>query len=161
MTEPEDRTPASPGRQPPFERGNDLAATHGCYSVMKNAKRADEIRERLAADAPFLSPGDASILDVAANLLAHGERGLLVLEHAQRQELEAITEGRSIDPEQRQNLARLSQDVRGWMNSAMKALDALGMTPQARARLGLDVASTRRQLSVIDYYATRREEDAA
>jgi hypothetical protein len=52
MTDVEGRTPAFPGRQPPFERGNDVAATHGCYSVLKNAKRADEIRERLTAEAP-------------------------------------------------------------------------------------------------------------
>ena len=52
-----------------------------------------------------------------------------------------------------ETVARLRADLRGWVNSAVRLLDALGMTPTARARLGLDVAMTRRALTVMELHA--------
>lgn len=50
---------------------------------------------------------------------------------------------------------RLREDLRGWVGTASRLLDSLGMSTRSRAALGLDIASARRQLSVIEYYETR------
>ena len=131
-----------------FQPGHTLSLKHGARSVLQNRRRAEEIRERLVEDAPLVAPADGAIFDVAANLLAHSERALAVLESAQREELAAIRAGTPLKPDQRQNLARLSQDTRGWLNSAMRALDRLGMSPLSRAQLGLDVARARESIVV-------------
>jgi hypothetical protein len=150
-----------------FEVGNQVAVKHGCYSVLQNRARAAEIREQLVGDAHFVAPADAAAFDVAANLLAHGERGLIVLGVAQREEIEGIERGEPLRQEQRQNLARLSQDVRGWLNSAMRALDSLGMTPASRARLANDLAAAAQDAAMAELAAEgraireRREMEAA
>jgi hypothetical protein len=132
--------PAFPGQAPPFGRGNTASLKHGAYAVVHLRSRADEIRDALAGVADLASPADGATLDVCASLLAQAERALTILEHAQKEELDAILAGTPLKPEERQNLARLSADTRGWLNSAMRALDRLGLSPLARARLGADVA---------------------
>jgi hypothetical protein len=67
----------------------------------------------------------------------------------------------ALSVEERESLRRPAQDARGWSNTVLKFLGALGLTPTARARLGLDIAATRRQLSVIDYFEGKREPEAA
>ena len=160
MSEAESWTPAFPGQRPPFEPGNTVSVKHGARSVVQLRPRAEEIRAQLVEAAPVAEAADGAQFDIAAGLLAHAERALLILEGSQRLEIEAINAGAPMDVAERQNLARLSADTRGWLNSAMRALDRLGMNPTARARLGLDLASARRELSVIDYYAARAEEAA-
>lgn len=55
----------------------------------------------------------------------------------------------ALDPltEARQ-LQRLREDMRGWVNAATRLLDALGMTPTSRARLGLDLVRTQESVVV-------------
>jgi hypothetical protein len=46
----------------------------------------------------------------------------------------------------------LRDDLRGWIRLARSLAGDLGLTPAARARMGLDVALTRRALSVFDLH---------
>lgn len=125
-----------------FQPGNTVAVKHGAKSVLLNRARAAEIRKQLVDAAPLVTDADGAIFDVAASLLAHSERALLVLEAAQTEQLAAAARGDLVPLDERQSLSRLSQDCRGWFNSATRSLDALGMTPTARARLGLDLVRT-------------------
>jgi hypothetical protein len=45
-----------------------------------------------------------------------------------------------------------------YLNAARKLAADLGLNPTARLRMGLDLAMTRRTLSVIDYYSAREAE---
>lgn len=122
-----------------FQKGNTFGVTHGAHGIVLLRPRAQEIRGELVQVAPCATPADGPMFDVAAMVLAQAERSQLVLEAAQHAEIDALRRGESLDPVQRQTLARLSADVRGWMNSAMRALDRLGCSTLARSQLGLNV----------------------
>ena len=52
-----------------------------------------------------------------------------------------------------EKLARLRHDLRSWVSVSLRLLDALGLTPLAHARLGLDTAMTRRALTAVELHA--------
>lgn len=126
-------TPAFPGQRPPF------APTHGCYSLVKLGGRAAEIASALREIVPLASPADSATIDSLAMVLAQLERANAVLAYRQREEVERAVEGGSLSDAERDDLRRLSQDARGWANSALRYFEALGLTPGSRTRLGLDV----------------------
>jgi hypothetical protein len=131
-----------------------LSLRHGGYSVLRNERRAHEIREELIAAALIAEPADAATFDIAANLLARAERALLVLDHHHREEIgDLLVKGAPPNPEARQHLIRLSADCRGWLNSAARLLAELGMSPAARAKLGLHLAQGKRTLSLLELHA--------
>jgi hypothetical protein len=99
---------------PPAKPGNGLAVTHGSYSLVKLGARAENLANEIAELVPA---GDA------CDQFAIGPRAPL-----------ARCCGLNEDPRARE-LARLEQDARGWSNSAMRAMESLGLTPLARARL--------------------------
>jgi hypothetical protein len=45
-------------------------------------------------------------------------------------------------------LKALREDLRGWIRLAAQLAESLGLSPQSRSRLGLNVAMTRRALGV-------------
>jgi hypothetical protein len=64
--------------------------------------------------------------------------------------LDAALEGRELGGytlEEAAKFQRLREDLRGWVNTASRLLDALAMTPSSRARLGLDIAQTESTLA--------------
>jgi hypothetical protein len=83
---------------------------------------ADAIRERV----PVYSPSYEPAVSLLALVLLRLERAAAVLDDADERTQPA-------------EAARLSQDARGWANSAHRLLESLGMTPTSRARLGLDL----------------------
>jgi hypothetical protein len=151
--------PAFVGQRPPFREGEAGPALRtGCYSVLKLAPRAIEIRAELEPVVPLRSDADSAVLDLLAGTLAQAERALLVLARVQVDEIDAIRDGKRLDPDARQNLGRLSADTRGWINSAARLCAALGLTPTSRAALGVDLART---LTVVDLHAAAALEGEA
>jgi len=142
-----------------FEKGNDLAVRHGAKAVVKLGPRASEIEEGLRAVVPVRSAADDATIAVLSMVLAQLERASAVLGARQAEELRAVQAGKRVDPAGRDDLRRLAQDARGWSNSALRYFEALGLTPTARARLGLDLARTR-TLTVADLHLLAGEDAA-
>jgi hypothetical protein len=68
----------------------------------------------------------------------------------------------ALDEAEPGEMRRLDQEARSWTNAAARLLDALAMTPTARARLGLDVvhASVARADGLAQLAAQGRETQA-
>jgi hypothetical protein len=115
----------------------DEAVTHGATSTRRVNERAEEIVVRLRRVAPIASDSDEAALLLAARMLARVE-----LVYGWLDEVGLLDER----GEPRPALNRLAE----WEVSAAKLLDRLGMTPGARARLGLQLARTGRALSATD-----------
>jgi hypothetical protein len=143
-----------------FQAGNQLGRRHGARAILALSSRAEEIREAIEEVAPVVHDSDGAILDLVSMALAQVEVAALVVSKSRGEQLEAVRAGQRLTAEQLQAHMRLSQDARGWTNSAGRLLDALGCTPAARARLGLDLASTRRTLSLIELHAAAAAERA-
>lgn len=105
-----------------FQAGHELSVRHGAYAVVQLGPRVAELSAELAELVPGYSGSDA----VAVRLLA---LSLVRLERAEA----ALADAEPGD------LARLRVDSLGWANSARRLLNDLGMTPTARARLGVDL----------------------
>ena len=111
----------------PAPRGNDRAVTHGAYAALKLGGRVDELADALRPQIPAFDEVDDVALRVLSLALARLERAAEALEaNSKATELE-----------------RLRQDARGWANTVLRYCDALGMTPTARARLGLTLVRAR------------------
>jgi hypothetical protein len=54
-----------------------------------------------------------------------------------------------------QDPAKLRSDALGWANAARRLLNDLGLTPTSRARLGLNVARTRRGAALEEHLRER------
>lgn len=120
----------------PADRGNRHHVTHGGYAAVV-AERLEakqrEVFDALAADAPLRDPdGELPRHDtVAVTMLA---KALCRLEDVETH----LTQRGFLDDDGNERPAvdlerRLRGEVADWV-------DALGMTPRSRARLGLDVA---------------------
>jgi hypothetical protein len=120
-----------PWQRPPFEAGNTASVRHGSYAVVKLGPRVDELADELRELVPGFRPADEVALRLLGVCLARIEAASTALEEAGPVELE-----------------RLRQDLRGWLNTARRLLNDLGMTPTARARLGLDVARMTQAVTV-------------
>lgn len=123
--------------------GNGLAERHGCYSGLRLQPRAKTLRAEVEALVPFGTTADAPMIDLLALTLAQAERAGLALAVEQAQSAAATTIGDPPSP----RLDRLAQDARGWVNTATKLLDALGLSPTSRARLAGDLAGAERTLT--------------
>lgn len=152
---------------PPFEKGNTLQLRHGAYSTLHLAPRAGELADELRAVVPAFSPADEPMVRLLAVTLARIERAAVAIDKvddaAEGNELSTYL-GSSADA-----LRRLREDLRGWINTARRLANDLGMTPTSRARLGLDVARTeetlasyleRRGRETVDVEAREDEADA-
>jgi hypothetical protein len=124
---------------PPFQPGHRLSVKHGSYAPLLLGERVAELAPHLEALVPAMSPSDRPAVELLALTLARLERGERAVEEAeQRGDIEGA------GPRER--------DVRAWIGLGVKLLSALGMTPTARARLGLDVALARRA-TITDLHA--------
>jgi hypothetical protein len=143
-----------------FQAGNRLSVRHGAKSVLALSSRADEIREAIVHVAPVVDDADGAVLDLVSMTLAQVEVAMLVISKSRGEQLEALRAGERVSAEALVAHGRLAQDARGWVNSASRLLGQLGMSPVSRASLGLDLASTRRQLSLIELHAQAAQERA-
>lgn len=134
---PRSRAALVPGGVPPAPKGNDRGVRHGAYARVAagrlNAKAA-EVFAALAADAPLrdaagaLPAADGALVRLAAEALCR---------------LDSVAEflaRRGIEDDNGELRAGVL-DIEGRLRrEASDHLDALGMSPRSRARLGLDVA---------------------
>lgn len=137
-----------------FEPGNELAVTNGAYvSTLRLAPRIRELADETIQVMPVFTPADVPAVELLAITRARIEIALAALD-----EVDEKTRGGALGPyviEDAAKLQRLREDLGRWTTRALRLCDALGMTPTARARLGLDIAMTRRSLSIIDYYRAK------
>lgn len=143
-----------------FQPGHSIVPTfsHGAYSPRAMSPRATEIEEWCYAVAPWLAPADGPTVTLFAQTLARIEAGhgaLGRVDEAADTELGPYLGAGALP------FDRLRRDVRAWTNQAMKLAAELGMTPAARARLQLDVAATKRTLSLVDLHEAARAEAEA
>jgi hypothetical protein len=143
-----------------FERGNLASLKHGARSVLTLAKRTGEIRERLLDVGSVVADADGAAFDLCATTLAQVEVASQLIERVRREQLAAVAAGEQLTADDLVAHARLAQDCRGWINSCTRLLRELGMTTLSRAQLGLDIASTRRTLSLIELHQQAAEERA-
>lgn len=126
-----------------FEPGHELSLSHGAYSKLKLTKRAGELVDELRDLVTRYRPSDEPLVRLLAMTWARLEAAMDALEGAD-------------DPGK---LQRLEHDLRLWVNTARRLLADLGMSPTARARMGLDVAQTARALNITDLAAAALELD--
>jgi hypothetical protein len=124
-----------------FQPGNSLSLRHGAYA--SPVRLSDEVSE-LAADLVPLVPAyresDGPLVSLLALALRRITRAEPVIAAAEEQgDGDAAT--------------RLREEQRRWAGSAARMLESLGMSPTARAKLGLDVAMTQRALTVAELHA--------
>lgn len=119
--------------RPPLQPGNELRLTHGAYLPRLSSKpEVIEAAQQLLALAPIATPADGPVATLAAVSLDRVRRALQHVE-----QLEA--EGGEV-PE------RLASDLRGWVRESARLCDQLGLSPSARARLGLHVVRSQSEL---------------
>lgn len=135
--------PAFDGQRPPFKPGNELRKTHGAYAM----QISEPVEEKVAAIrtmCPAYSISDEYTIRLLAITLTRIERGQMALDEvdalADRNGSGALSAylGAGV------KLDTLRSDVRSWVNSAGKLLDALGLSTTSRAKLHLDVALAQR-----------------
>ena len=96
--------------------------------MVKLGERVEEIAELVRADVGSLyRPSDEIMVRLLAIVLARIEAASTALEQASPGDLQ-----------------RLEADLRGWINTARRIANDLGLSPTARGKLGLDVALARR-----------------
>jgi hypothetical protein len=132
-----------------FDAGNEAALRHGAYrSTLRLAPRVRELCDEIVEVMPVFTPADLPAVELLAITRARIEIAQAALD-----ELDEKARGGALGPyvvDDAPKLQRLRDDLGRWTTRALRLCDALGMTPTSRARLGLDIAATRRQLSVLD-----------
>jgi hypothetical protein len=117
---------------PPFGRGNTAAVRHGAQATLALQPRAAEIADDLRLIVPAVSDADEPAIRVLALLLARLEAANAWL--AERETIFANKRG---------EVWPVLKLVGSWENSATRLFDQLGLTPTARARLGVDLSRLR------------------
>jgi phage terminase small subunit len=141
------------GAGPP---GNRRALAHGGYaavSPLERDRKAQEIFETLAADAPMrdgaggLPAADTAVVSLFARCLVQLERVEAdMADHGWK-------DRESGDP---RPVVELARRLRG---EALDYAEALGMTPRSRAKLGLDLTRTLTAGEALDDHLTQRYGD--
>lgn len=165
-----DRTPAKraghggPARGyswPPFQPGHALRMTHGAYvSVARLSKdeRTSEIAEFVADTQPVAHPSDATTIWQLAICLRRIELAAAALDQADQatadDPLGAYEDGR-------QPLERLRADMRGWIMLAQRLEQQLARTPEARGRLGVNLAEAQSRQALTEHLRTKYGMDVA
>jgi hypothetical protein len=125
-----------------FAPGNELHRTHGAYaSTLRLGERVSELAVEIRDSVPVYSPADEVVVRLLAVTLARIERASVAIDRvddeAEGKEIDAYAGARG------EQLQRLRSDLRGWINSARRLANDLGLTPTSRAKLGLDIARGR------------------
>ena len=126
------------------EAGNERAATHGAYG-QSIAPRAEELRAELLELVPVVSEADQPAVTLLARVLARLERAD-----------EWVEEHGFFDRAGR--VRPILKVVGGWETTAARLCDQLGMTPTARAKLGLNLTRARGE-ALREYVRDRYGED--
>jgi hypothetical protein len=128
-----------------FQPGHELSLRHGAYSTVKLGPRVDELADLVRQDVGSLyRPSDEIMIRLLALVLARIEAAARALETADGDSLQ-----------------RLAADARGWVNTARRIANDLGLSPTARGKLGLDVALARRAAGFTATTLPDRQEGAS
>jgi hypothetical protein len=130
-----------------WPKGNTLSLRHGAYSTLHLGKRAAQLAAEVRDTCPVYEDCDEPVVRLLALTLARVEAATKALDR-----IDQLANGADgIAVYQSELHARLRQDLRGWIHTSVKLAAELGLTPQARGRLGVSVAQiqterTRREL---------------
>ena len=128
----------------PAEPDNKLAVSHGAYSPVMVAAKADELRPMVMKAAPWTTaPEFAGTLELYVRTLA---TALLGLEHIAK-----VTEEKGYGAVPN----RLVESVNAMTNTAMRAGTLLGLDPRAKAQIQALTASTESSLAGLAQLAQR------
>jgi hypothetical protein len=130
-----------------FPKGNTLSVRHGGYSTLWLNKRAAQLCAEIRDTAPVYEDCDEPVVRLLGLTLARVEATTKALDRIDQ----LAQESDGLAAFQAELHARLRQDLRGWIHTSVKIAAELGLTPQARGRLGVSVAQiqterTRREL---------------
>ena len=153
--------PAKPpgnGTREAFAPGNDFAVTHGAYRgdlVLTTEPRTQEILDWIEETQPVSAPCDRLTMLRLAVVYRRTELAVAALDEADR-----LAEGKPVASYAvgTEWLPRLRADLDRWMSRATSLERELGRTPASRARLGLDIASARRAMTVVELHEAAAEE---
>lgn len=140
--------------RPPFEPGNELAVTHGAWSVRKLQPAAAKLLEGLRLDdqvAYLRQPAYGPALAAWAQAEA---RVMLIEVWVDAMPMQAQTESK-------QGQTSPLELLRKWEATASTHRARLGLDPLSRARLGRDVAATKVDLAVLLTQARSDSEEAS
>jgi hypothetical protein len=119
-----------------FPQGNSLSLRHGAYSSLHLGKRAAQLAAEIRDVAPVYEDADEPVVRLLALTLSRVEAATKALDRID----EIANSGDKLGVFQSELYARLRQDLRGWIHTSVKLAAELGLTPQARGRLGVSVA---------------------
>lgn len=131
----------------PFSSGNGAALRHGAYSPLRLAPRADEIATELREIVPARTDADEPTVRLLALTLAQVEAASGYV--AERGIVDAKGKPQPI-------LRHLGT----MTNTAARLCDRLGLTPTARAALGLDLVRAGETLDALAREGRRVREQA-
>lgn len=147
--------PQGNGSWPQFEERNDAAVTHSAYRVdpaIAAEPRTKELLDWIQATRPVGAPCDEMTELRLAVVYRRFEHAVAAIDEVDRtagdRPVASYAAGQDWLPTLRADLDR-------WASRATTLERELGRTPASRARLGLDIAATRRELSVLEYYEQR------
>lgn len=126
-----------------FAKGNDLSLIHGgtVRTLARFEERAEELAEEIRLLVPAYRAADEYTIKLFAVQLARIEK----ID-------EAITQLETQDQPDLAVVMRAEDHLRKFIVSTGRYIDMLGLAPSARARLGVDIAVTRRQESLADLH---------
>ena len=129
-----------PTQRPPFQPGNQLAVTHGAYSV----KRTDPIARRLLEE--VVSDPTTAYL---SSPKYHAQLWQWGIAQAKVELMQEYIDGINWEDAMRSDRGQVSplENLRRFMATALTAAREMGFTPASAARLGKDVASTQVDLA--------------
>lgn len=117
--------------------------------MVRIAPRAAEIREMLVDDLAVPADGFGAALDIGSIAMAQIERAHVFFANEQNAYLRKVQAGEDT-AEDAERVQRLSKDMRAWISTTMRCLDALALTPTAKGKLGHELAEARRALVAAD-----------
>lgn len=136
---------------PPAASGNDLAVKHGSYSMALVEPRAREIGTVIFSLHEHLDPQrDADAVARLAMCLSRLERAYWYLSEQD----DPIFADRS-----KGKLHPVYEGIERWEREARQADAALGLSPLARVRLGLDLLEGRKRQSDADVAEEKRAQE--
>lgn len=106
-----------------FMPAHTASTRHGAYAAVAISKRSGATAEALRSLAVVLDEADEPALQMFAFTIEQMKAAAAALEEA----------------DDRESRLRLSKDARGWAATALRFAETFGMTPRARAGLGLDL----------------------
>ena len=125
-----------------FQPGHTLTLRHGAYSTVKLSQAASQLLPWLREIAPAASDADEPVLAQLAIAMVRSSFADAAL--AQVEEAAAEQPLSAYIGDRREALQRLRQDARAWTAQVARFGEMLGMTPRARAALGLQLRELQR-----------------